>query len=109
MVPIHLIKGLSHEEQGNRVEFIFDDFPYIDGWDFIINIMSAKYEIQSGDKIDGIWTSWRTICYKGVDIKLVWHEDCGNFMYCKEDSEYSVACLTELANLIEKELNDFFR
>lgn len=27
----------------------------------------------------------------------------------KEDSEYSVACLTELANLIEKELNDFFR
>ena len=55
-----------------------------------------KYGLKIGEKIDGIWIVWRIIGYKGTDIKLIWHEDCGNFMYCEDTSEYAEACLIEL-------------
>lgn len=103
---VHLMKYHS-QEQGSRVEFIFDKFPYIDGWDLIVKIIDEKYGLKIGEKIDGIWIVWRIIGYKGTDIKLIWHEDCGNFMYCEDTSEYAEACLIEFASLVEKELNAF--
>ena len=38
---------------------------------------------------------------------MIWHEDCENFMYCEDTSEYAEACLIEFASLVEKELNAF--
>lgn len=103
---VHLMR-YHNREQGDRVEFIFDKFPYIDGWDLIVKIIDEKYGLKIGKKIDGIWTIWRIIGYKETDIKLIWHEDCGNFMYCEDTSEYATACLIEFASLVEKELNAF--
>lgn len=84
---VHLMKYHS-QEQGSRVEFIFDKFPYIDGWDLIVKIIDEKYGLKIGEKIDGIWIVWRIIGYKGTDIKLIWHEDCGHFGI---NSEYSIS------------------
>ena len=68
-----------------------------------MSVKHARIRVIHVFMIEDIWI----IGYKETDIKLIWHEDCGNFMYCEDTSEYATACLIEFASLVEKELNAF--
>lgn len=101
------ISGVRHinSDENNRVEFLFVGFDYYNGNELSANILHEKCDIDVGGKIDGIFYSIIPLDDNGIEYKLVWHEDVGNYIYSENQSEASIKRMEELVEIIVTELN----
>ena len=96
---------LRDNQQKNRVEFQIRNFDYIDGGDKIANIWSKKYDVLVSDRIDGIWLIVTPIINQGNKLNIVWHEDCGIFIYSENQTEEANYRLEEMVKYAVEEIN----
>lgn len=85
-MSIHTVKHVNKDEN-NRIEYLFVDWDYIDGNDYIAKLFSEEYGFVVGKKFDGIWFSIIRIHLRKCEYELLWHEDTGNAIYCLNQTE----------------------
>ena len=94
---IQLVKHRNHDE-GDRVEYLFVDFPYIDGNDLIAQYMTSLFGAHIKESVDGIYFKLIKIVRDTSEYNFVWHEDIGNYGYCVPQTD---ECITQF----EKDLS----
>ena len=85
-MKIKLLRHINHEKEG-RIEFLFVDFPYIDGNELIAKYMKEIFDAKIKEQIDGMFYKVTKVEYDNIECFLVWHEDFGNYGYCIPQTE----------------------
>lgn len=85
-----IYKKVINENKENRREFMFINFDYEDGNDYLAKIFNKEFNMKVEEKKDYIWFSVIKICEKNTCYELLWHEDIGNIIYSLEQDEDTV-------------------
>lgn len=85
-----MYKKVINENKENRTEFMFINFDYEDGNDYLAKIFNKEFNMKVEEKKDYIWFSVIKICEKNTCYELLWHEDIGNIIYSLEQDEDTV-------------------
>ncbi len=94
--------------KGDRVDFLLNNYDYIDGNDLIAKILHDKQSVDFDEAIDGIWFRIIALHDKENEYKLVWHEDVGNYAYSETSGQEATDRLEELLKISIAELNSLF-
>ncbi len=97
-------------QEKNRIEYLFCNFDFYDGIDYLAKIFSEKYGFSVVDEIDGIWFRIIRMSLNDRMYELLWHEDTGNSMYCLEHAdtvdEFLEKRISEVVAFINKRIID---
>lgn len=106
-MAIKLIKHINKQE-GARIEYLFDDFPYIDGNELVSQYLKQLYDVKIKEYLDGVYYNITKIDCGSSEYILVWHEDIGNYGYCipqtKENIEKFEQSLMKVFELINEKI-----
>ena len=85
-----MYKKVINENKENRTEFMFINFDYEDGNDYLAKIFNKEFNMRVEEKKDYIWFSIIKLCEKNTCYELLWHEDIGNIIYSLEQDKDTV-------------------
>ncbi|MEA4922007.1 MAG: hypothetical protein VB031_01420 [Eubacteriaceae bacterium] len=101
-----------NKDEYNRIEFLFVNYDYHDGNELICRILEKyfdmKYKIKV-DEVSGIWFSIIRAYDSNDEYELVWHEDVGNYMFSKDQSDEANDRLERRLDIVVEELNRLMR
>lgn len=93
---------------GDKVEYSFINFDYIDGIDYIAKFLCQEYQMQADEKFDGIWFSIIKLHKDSTEYELWWHEDWGNSIKVKRKKELILELEQKLEIIVDK-LNEMMK
>ena len=103
---IIMVRYVKHRNIDNgRYEFLFVNYDYYDGNDYLAKIFKQKFNAIVGEKIDGFHYTIIPLKIDGLEYKLVWHEDDGNCIYSENQSIKVIEKLEKMLIVIMRELN----
>lgn len=105
---IECIKHINKDEN-NRVEYLWKNFDYYDGNDFIAQIFSDEFGMKVDEKIDGIYYGIIKLRGNMAEYHLIWHEDVGNYMYCINQEKKCLEKLEQELSVITEKLNNMLK
>ena len=76
--------------QGNRVEYWFNNFDFVDGGAYIAGILKQDYGMRVTEEIDGIWYTITRMRDGACEYNVLWHEDIGNVVYTTQQDEQTL-------------------
>lgn len=85
-MKIKLIRHINQDKQ-NRIEVLFQGFPYIDGNELIAKYMEENLNVKMTERVDELYYSVMRLQRENIEYILVWHEDVGNYGYCVPSTE----------------------
>lgn len=103
-MKIYITKHINKEEN-DRVEFLFVNFDYFDGNDFIAKLFCQEYNMLSDEKIDGMFYSIIKLHKDSTEYNLIWHEDVGNYIFSLKQDDISVLELEQRLKIIVNKLD----
>lgn len=107
-MSVRIIKHIN-KDKNNRVEYLFVNFDYFDGNNYIAKLFSEEYGFAIKEKIDGWWYSIIRIHLNGCEYELLWHEDTGNAIYCVnqkgKDNEILQQRLRRIVDILNTRIN----
>lgn len=103
-MSIQVVKHINKDEI-NRIEYLFVNFDYFDGNDFIAKLFEQEFQMLSDEKIDGIFYSIIKLHKISEEYNLIWHEDVGNYMFSVKQDEDSILELEQRLKVIVDILN----
>lgn len=95
--------------QGNRVEYWFNNFDFVDGGAYIAGILKQDYGMRVTEEIDGIWYTITRMRDDACEYNLVWHEDIGNYIYSTQQDEQTLQELETRVHAVAEKLNQRFQ
>lgn len=104
------IKITSHfDEKEQRTEFFLINFDYINGNDIIAEILAKNYNMTKKEELDGIYFKITSMNNDLINIKLIWHEDLGNYFYSEEQDGKSLKYMRDISKNIVEILQSLFK
>lgn len=95
--------------QGNRVEYWFNNFDFVDGGAYIAGILKQDYGMRVTEEIDGIWYTITRMRDGACEYNVLWHEDIGNVVYTTQQDEQTLQELEARVHAVAEKLNSRFR
>ncbi len=107
-MSIQVVKHINKEES-NRIEYLFVNYDFFDGNDFVAKIFCEEYQMLSDEKIDGMYYSIIKLYKDSTEYDLIWHEDVGNYIFSLKQDEASTVELENRFEFIVCKLNEMIR
>ena len=95
--------------QGNRVEYWFNNFDFVDGGTYIAEILKQDYGMRVTEEIDGIWYTITRMRDGACEYNVLWHEDIGNVVYTTQQDEQTLQELEARVHAVAEKLNQRFQ
>ena len=105
---IRVVKHINKEEN-NRVEYLFVNFDYFDGNDLVAKLFGQEFQMQSDEKVDGMFYSIIKLHKDSTEYDLIWHEDVGNYIFSVKQDEKSILKLEQRLEVIVCKLNEMVK
>lgn len=83
-MAIILKEGIDEKE---AVEFYLVGLECFEDFDMVTNILTSYHDCRMIEKLDGIYSRIGRFTKDGIEFKLIFHEDVGNYLCVIEQSE----------------------
>ena len=93
-------------DKENRTEFLFVNWDYEDGSDYLAKIFCKEFGMSAEEKVDYIYFSVIKLHLDKITYELLWHEDFGNMIYSIEQEEQVVDMLERRVKVVLSILNE---
>lgn len=93
-------------DKDNRTEFLFVNWDYKDGGDYLAKIFCKEFGMSAEERADYIYFSVIKLHFDKITYELVWHEDFGNMIYSIEQEEKVVGALEQRLKVVLSILNE---
>lgn len=90
----------------NRTEFLFVNWDYEDGSDYLAKIFCREFGMSAEEKVDYIYFSVIKLHLDKITYELLWHEDFGNMIYSIEQEGKIVDILQQRLKVVLSILNE---
>lgn len=90
----------------NRTEFLFVNWDYEDGSDYLAKIFCREFGMSAEEKVDYIYFSVIKLHLDKITYELLWHEDFGNMIYSIEQEGKIVDILEQRLKVVLSILNE---
>lgn len=107
-MSIQVVKHINKDEN-YRIEYLFVNFDFFDGNDFVAKILCEEYQMLSDEKIDGMYYSIIKLHKGSTEYDLIWHEDVGNYIFSLKQDEASTIELEQRLEFVVNKLNDMIK
>ena len=93
-------------DKENRTEFLFINWDYEDGSDYLAKIFCKEFGMSAEEKVDYIYFSVIKLHLDKIIYELLWHEDFGNMIYSIEQEKKVVDLLEQRVKVVLNTLNE---